>query len=114
MGTNTPGSITPYFPVDAMAVARIHQNKNNQPVFTWSVNISDEPGECPNCGGNGEIYMRLAERGPYSFVPGSKNAVTWYDGDGQFPKGWYVIQETMAFPCPKCQVTVKPSSPMKP
>lgn len=103
MGTNTPGNaITPYLPSDAMAIARMHQKQYNQPVFTWSVS-QGLPDECPNCGGNGEVYMRLAEKGPFSYVPGSKKPVTWFAGDGQFPKGWYIVKETMGFVCPKCK-----------
>jgi hypothetical protein len=94
--------IIPTLPNEGIAQGRAHQRQYNQPVFTWAIS-QGEPDECPNCGGNGEVYMRLAEKGPFSYVPQSKKAITWYDGDGTFPKGWYIIRETIGFVCPKCK-----------
>jgi len=111
MAQHAPG-ITPYLPTEAYRMAKAHENQCHMPVFTWAM-IPEGVEDCPNCGGGGIVYMRLAERGPFG-TPTTSKVVTWFDGDGKFRKGWYIVKETMAFPCPKCQVIVKPSSPMKP
>jgi len=109
---NAPTYMTPYLPLEALTMVKAHQANSNMPAFTWAMN--QDPVSCQNCGGNGEVYLRLAEKGPFSFVPATRKVITYFDGDGRFGKGWYIIKDTQAFPCPECQVIVKPPSPMKP
>ena len=112
MAQHAPAGITPYLPTEAYRTAKAHESQYHMPVFTWAM-IPESAEDCKNCGGSGIVYMRLAERGPFG-SPTTHKVVTWFDGDGHLRKGWYIVKETMTFPCPKCQVTVKSPGPMKP
>lgn len=94
--------ITPYFPKEAYTQAKAYQAAHSMPVFTWAME-PEEKTDCDNCGGGGIVYLRLAERGPFSTPATTRQPSTYFDGDGQFGKGWYVVKETMGFTCPKCK-----------
>jgi predicted RNA-binding Zn-ribbon protein involved in translation (DUF1610 family) len=98
--------ITPYPPNDAIVAARNWMREHNQPVFILAMNQNLDPTlhipTCPNCDDVGFIFLRLAKAGPLK-VPGSLAEVsTWFDGNGQFGKGWYIIEKTLSFDCPEC------------
>jgi hypothetical protein len=97
-----PKYVTPYLPDAALKTARDWERTHQMPAFIWAFN-HDEPGTCPNCNGIGGVYLRLAKAGPFPSPAYAKAVVTWFDGDGQFAKGWYVVGDTFAFPCPACE-----------
>ena len=101
MAIGAPTYVTPYLPADAIQMARAHMAQMKMPAFTWA--MSQDPTSCPNCGGNGLVYLRLAEKGPFKYPPTTRKAITWFDGDGQFGKGWYIIKDTQTFTCQKCK-----------
>jgi len=97
--------ITPYLPKEAEDYARDWMRQHRQPAFVLAF---ENPGPlsilvCPNCQGVGVLYIVLSESGPWK-APGNQKTVSrWYDGDGQFGKGWYYISQTLAYKCPKCK-----------
>ena len=92
--------ITPYLPKDALAEARSWAAQNKavfQKVMPQSKN-----GSCPNCSGTGLVMLQFASKGPFKTPPGGKDVVTWFDGDGAFGKGWYIVAQTIPYACPEC------------
>jgi hypothetical protein len=90
-----------------MIVARQWVKDHNMPVFVLALDRCNDPKlhipACPNCDGMEMVYIRLAEAGPYKTPGSGKNISTWYDGDGQYGKGWYIIDRTIGFECPHCK-----------
>lgn len=96
-----PKYITPYLPKNALEIARAWENTHHMPVFVWAMDHSVGSG-CPNCGGGGQVYLRLAEAGPFSTPNNNYQISAWFDGDGKYGKGFYRIKETQVYPCPEC------------
>ena len=93
--------VTPYLPKHGMIVAREHI-RSGKPAFVRAYErVADG---CPNCQEFGFVLLIRAESGPYTkFVPSGKDQVVcWFDGDAEHGKGWYLIMDTLAYPCPKC------------
>ena len=99
--------ITPYLPKDAMVIAKQWAKDHNMPVFVLAYDHSDDPKlhipSCKNCSGAEVIFLRLIKAGPYKNNGSLKDISTWYDGDGQYGKGWYIVDRTLAFECPACK-----------
>jgi hypothetical protein len=91
--------VTPYLPQAGIDTARNWARSGKQ-YFVKAFEQAN--GECRNCQGNGVVYLVLAESGPHGH-PMVGKVLTWYDGDGQTRKGWYVIGDTLAFVCPECK-----------
>ena len=91
--------VTPYLPQAGIDTARNWARSGKQ-YFVKAFEQAN--GECRNCQGNGVVYLVLAESGPHGH-PMVGKVLTWYDGDGQTRKGWYVIGDTLSFTCPECE-----------
>lgn len=91
--------MTPYFPLEINAQIKMWEETKNMPVLTWAMTLKE--GQCRNCGGDGLVYIRFCEAGPYK-TPFHPGVMTWFDGDGRYGKGWYRVKNTIAINCPKC------------
>ena len=98
-----PYLVTPYLPPEAEAAKKNHEFFK-RPVFIRSLSHNPRTlNYCPNCGGSGYVYITLIDKGPFQHVPTTSSPITWFDGDGQYGKGWYVVEKTMGFACPECK-----------
>jgi hypothetical protein len=57
---------------------------------------------CQNCADDGLIYVSLLGAGPSKQPIGMSKPSTFFEGDGYAKKGWYLIDRTASYPCPKC------------
>ena len=95
--------VTPYLPPQGVQAAKSHKIATKRPVFIKAfLHDPTMSNYCKNCGGGRRVVMNLIEKGPYRDVPTTQNAITWFDGDGENGKGWYVIERTLSFDCPEC------------
>jgi len=97
--------ITPYLPKIGEMAAQAWLNQN-KPCFIKAYHRHE--GECPNCQGMGIVFLIRCDGGPYRSP--SMKACTWFDGNGQFGKGWYTFTpaDLLAYECPKCKNQPKP------
>jgi len=93
--------VTPYLPADAQREARSWM-ASGKPAFIKAPERNWVEDGCPNCGGVGCVYVVFAARGPLHSPPASEVG-TYFDGDGQYGKGWYVVDRTMGYTCPECK-----------
>lgn len=96
--------ITPEFPPEAYTMANNWSRAKSMPAFAVVVEmtgLAEKLCRCKNCADLGMIYLRLPGRGPFP-SPVAGGAITWFDGNERFGKGWYVIEQEQAFVCPAC------------
>ena len=91
------GYVTPYLPREAQCEIRAWR-ASGKPVFIKAYERHD--GACPNCQGNELLIVNLIHSGPYKSPPGG--VITWLDGVDEQREGWYRIEKTLTYPCPKC------------
>jgi DNA replication protein DnaC len=69
--------------------------KMGKPVFRRAIEL--RPGECPNCGGMGFLWLAFADGDPLpSPARRQKSVYTYADG------GWWAV-ENRFYPCPVCR-----------
>lgn len=94
--------ITPSYPKDAYAMASNWSRAHDKPAFAVCIELAETRlYHCKNCGDLGVLYMKLPSHGPFQ-SPAAAGVSTWYDGGEAYGKGWYVIDQVQAFPCPMC------------
>ena len=59
------------------------------------------PLQCKNCGDVEVVYVSFCKSERRTYIGGGVSL--WFEGDESAPKGWYTIEATAGFPCPKCQ-----------
>jgi len=96
-----PQYITPYLPADAEQDIEICE-RSGKAAFIKVIAQSANAEECKNCAGIGFIYVSFCRAGPIKYHPGSGSIGIWHDGDHLHGRGWYVVGETRAYPCPHC------------
>ena len=57
---------------------------------------------CPNCCDDGLVFVSLLGAGPAKQPIGTSKPSTYFEGDGYGKKGWYLIERTASYSCPKC------------
>ena len=64
---------------------------------------------CKNCGDVGFIMVSFSRAGPFDSVPNNKSGevLTWFDGNDEAGKGWYIINKTLSYPCQHCEASSK-------
>lgn len=107
--------VTPSFPDHAMRRGAAWQREHRQPVFARV--FAKSADGCKNCCGSGLVYLSFASAflhdSPRIIAAGKSigekgerkikySPTTYFDGDGEFGKGWYAIDETVPFDCPLC------------
>ena len=117
--SGTPGSlvidhskyITPSVGKDIELRIQQWVKAKGKPAFIRVFRQSEDPRDCKNCAGSGRIYVSYCAQGPWdapSIVFSGRGAnkkampMTWFDGDGIHYKGWYCIEETVPYDCPRC------------
>jgi hypothetical protein len=95
-----PNHITPYLPQVGINTARNWIKSHQMPALVLAFDV--QPNTCKNCGGNERVYLRLCGKGPYRSTFLNKKPFTYFDGNGQFGKGWYTVDMTEIFDCPAC------------
>jgi predicted RNA-binding Zn-ribbon protein involved in translation (DUF1610 family) len=93
------GYVTPYLPKEARSEIR-GWRAGGKPVFIKAFERSEIEGVCPNCQGNEILIVNLIQSGPHKSPPGG--VITWLDGTDTVREGWYRIEKTLTYPCPKC------------
>lgn len=58
--------------------------------------IPPRPGACPNCSGQGVLWLQFVKSGPYATPPSGSGLITTYDN------AWYRV-ESRFYPCPLCR-----------
>lgn len=96
-------AVTPALPKDAEIIIERWQREKRMPVFIMAVAPDYGALNCRNCNGLGTIYIKLSKSGPYRSPMSPKIPVTYFEGNGVFGKGWYVIEKILDFTCPVCQ-----------
>jgi len=96
-----PNIITPYLPPVAEVAVKAW-TMSNRPAFVKALEHNMIEFACPNCGGVGVVYVVFCEQGP-ARGRFANTVYTWYEGDGKYPKGMYVINRTEAYQCPECK-----------
>jgi RecJ-like exonuclease len=87
-----------------MLTIQVHERDNKMPALIVAIERGELSNACPNCQGVGVIMVRLTRAGPFQQpTGGTSTVVTWYDGGDRFRKGFYVVDKTMTFVCPKCK-----------
>ncbi len=92
--------VTPYLPVAAMSEIQSWLSQGFA-VFHRVVPQVNGAG-CKNCGDLGVLYVTKCKIGPISSPRYANKSIVWFDGDGRAGKGWYVIDETIAYDCTNC------------
>jgi len=67
--------------------------------------LEQYPGaRCKNCGGAGFIMVSFTRAGPFDAVPNHRpgETLTWFEGNNQAGKGWYITNKTISYPCHHC------------
>lgn len=59
-------------------------------------------GSCNSCGGEGVVYMRFLKDGPTRLPRGTMEPSTWVASSPAVREGWWEIDRTEGFHCPKC------------
>jgi len=62
----------------------------------------DADADCPNCAGYGAVLISFCKYGPSAAPLTNKKPSTYFPGNGRFGKGWNLIEQTLALPCPRC------------
>jgi hypothetical protein len=96
-----PPYVMPYLPLEAEKAIEYHEKHTRQPAFVLA--FQRFPGQCPNCGGFGSVMVKFCEAGPFKTPKAPNVAVTYFEGNGMFPAGWYKIKETRSWICPECK-----------
>jgi len=92
--------ITPYLPKMAEMAIKDHP----RPCFIRAVELDDRyTGYCRNCAGLGVVLISFSDSGPFHDIPTTRKPITFFDGDGQTGKGWYILGKTEEFTCPHCK-----------
>ena len=103
--------ISPAVGKDIELRIREWEKAKGKPVFVRVFRQSEDGSDCKNCAGAGRIYVSYCAKGPWdapSIVFSGRGAnkkampMTWFDGNGIYYKGWYVIEETVPYDCPRC------------
>ena len=100
-----PGSyIAPYLTPQATADAK-NWRARGKAVFQMVVETRED-AECRNCSDVRYIYLSFCKAGPFQTAPSTKAVVTWFDGNNIYGKGFYIVENTVAYPCPHCEQEV--------
>ena len=98
----TVNFVIPYLPKDAETASRAWM-AGGKPAFVKAIQRSEIENGCMNCAGLGVVYVVFADKGPLKTpVPARYTPCTWFDGDGRYGKGWYVVDRTEGYTCPAC------------
>lgn len=89
--------ITPALPEDAEEMVKALQAKGKRVVV--SAFEPREYAKCPNCQDTQMVVVKILAKGPFKAPP--NGLITWIDCEG-LPAGWYMIEDTLVYRCPKC------------
>lgn len=78
------------------------ENKCNNAFYKVIEQLDD--ASCRNCGDYGQVLISFTRAGPFSNVPNHKKgeSITWFEGDGECGKGWYIVVITKSYVCHHC------------
>jgi len=83
---------------------KLQMRRSTTPVFAQDF-ATAQVGDCPNCGGLGNVYVFITERGPFRDVPGAgrnTDSVLKSVEDPMYGWVWYIGQ-TVGASCPACR-----------
>lgn len=103
LSPHVPNFVTPYLAAAAKHTVNNWQRQTKMPALVLA--FDQAPTGCRNCSGIGKMFIRLCNAGPFQAPP--HGVITWYEGNGQFGKGWYVVEDTIILECPECNGGVK-------
>lgn len=106
--------ITPYLPNEALSAVQVHERTTKKPAFVTAYVKSNNPDDCPNCQGIGFVMVKFCKSGPFFTPAAGTSVITWYEGSERFGAGWYIVEKTQGFPCPKCEGKPAPIKPFAP
>lgn len=101
-----PIYVTPFLKPEDQAMLDTWMSGYKMPAFVLATD--NYRAKCQNCCDFTVIYARLCSKGPFSVPPGGMRAITWYQGDERFGKGWYIIEKSTYFNCPVCNADAVP------
>lgn len=87
--------IIPALPNAAQLEVLAHQRTKKLAVYRIVSAVED--AVCRNCMDEGVVYVSFLGAGPTKAPITTKVPSTWVE------HGWYVIENTKAYPCPHCQ-----------
>jgi hypothetical protein len=100
-----PGTyVMPYLPPQAKTDAE-NWRRQKKAVFQRVVPTRNED-ECKNCHDIRYIYLSFCKAGPFKSAPSTKAIVTYFEGDHLNGEGFYIVKDTVAYPCPHCDQEV--------
>lgn len=64
---------------------------------------------CKNCGDAGFVMVSFTRAGPFQDVPNHRvgETLTWFEGNQECGKGWYIITNTISYKCHHCESSVR-------
>lgn len=105
-----PGTyVIPYLPPQARIDAKDWRAKGKavfQRVIPARTDANRTPDECQNCHDVRHVYLSFCKAGPFKSAPSTKAIVTYFKGDNLNGEGFYIVKDTVAYPCPHCEQEV--------
>ena len=96
---------TPSVPDQAIREKKAWENRYKRPALISVFEQQQHARFCKNCAGMGAVYITFCEAGPSDVVYSGKKPSTYFEGNGRFGKGWYLIGDTQAYKCGMCDGT---------
>lgn len=81
-----------------LAIAEIKAHNQAKKIAVYRIVDPVENPACPNCMDEHIVYVSFLGTGPTKTPTTMMKPSTWVD------TGWYVIERTAAYPCPRCSI----------
>jgi len=106
--------VVPDLPLQAKMEVRAWRKENKHNDAFHKVIEQLDVARCRNCGDYGQVLVSFTKAGPFRDVPNHKRGevITWFDGDGESGKGWYVVVMTKSYECHHCDNEGKKTVPV--
>ena len=92
--------VTPYLSKTAKFDVRQHEAQRKLVVHKV---LESKEGTCPNCAGEGIVYLSFLGAGPSKVPITTKAPSTFVEKSERNGEGWFVIERTQGYLCPACQ-----------
>ena len=101
--------ITPDLPIAAKEAIRKWRAEGEFNNTFYRVLQQKPMANCQNCGDAGFVMVSFTRAGPFENVPNHRigETITWFDGNEEAGKGWYIISRTRSFDCQHCKKTTQ-------
>ena len=101
--------VTPDLPREAKTQIKSWKSEGKYNGTFYRVLEQFPNAKCKNCSDAGFIMVSFTRAGPFNSVPNHKpgEVLTWFDGNAEAGKGWYIVTKTISYPCHRCEASNK-------